>query len=328
MYASLFKIVPLLCNEIGLCKSDRYWYSAKENTISVTDILNNWFTFIHESREWDIYWYYKMSNWINTTACLDLSPFQNTWEAEPVITDTQFSATGNPFQTNNTVRRFIVVIGKSLRSFCMPSAFLQLRHCLSFCEVSVSKRRPFSSSKMAGHLWDKIGFSLVYVEAKIWANQNCRLMVMWEPGTRQLCWYYPLALWIAVIRRKHFIENMADVGGMIAVSGIESPNKRAKMDSGLTATNFDESKFARYYRTDAASSPTSSHSSPVGSDSSAFYSYPYSFPSNSFSSYAYPCGQTDATALYTYPASYGVHYNTLNGFSSEYSTTTGMHICA
>ena len=121
---------------------------------------------------------------------------------------------------------------------------------------------------------------------------------------------------------------MAGVGGMIAATGIESPNKRAKMDMGLTATNFDESKFARYYRTDAASSPTSSHSSPVASDSSAFYSYPYSFSSNSFSSYTYPCGQTDATALYTYPASYGVHYNTLNGFSSEYSAATGMLKCA
>jgi len=121
---------------------------------------------------------------------------------------------------------------------------------------------------------------------------------------------------------------MADVSGMIAATGIESPNKRAKMDSELTATNFDESKFARYYRTDAASSPTSSHSSPVVSDSSAFYSYPYTFSANSFSSYTYPCGQTDATALYTYPASYGVHYNTLNGFSSEYSSPTGMHICA
>ncbi|XP_068681115.1 heterogeneous nuclear ribonucleoprotein L-like [Montipora capricornis] len=119
---------------------------------------------------------------------------------------------------------------------------------------------------------------------------------------------------------------MAEVGGMIALSGIESPNKRAKMDSGLTATNFDESKFARYYRTDAASSPTSSHSSPVASDSSAFYSYPYTFPSNSFSSYAYPCGQTDATALFTYPASYGIHYNSLNGFSSEYSSATGYSL--
>lgn len=128
--------------------------------------------------------------------------------------------------------------------------------------------------------------------------------------------------------RKLLIENMAEVGGVIALTGIESPNKRAKMDSGLTATNFDESKFARYYRTDAASSPTSSHSSPVASDSSTFYSYPYTFPSNSFSSYAYPCGQSDTTALYTYPASYGVHYNTLNGFSSEFSSATGMHTCA
>ncbi|XP_073258090.1 heterogeneous nuclear ribonucleoprotein L-like [Porites lutea] len=119
---------------------------------------------------------------------------------------------------------------------------------------------------------------------------------------------------------------MADVGGMIAATGIESPNKRAKMDMELPATNFDESKFARYYRTDAVASLTSSHSSPVASDSSAFYSYPYTFTSNSFSSYTYPCGQTDATALYTYPASYGVQYSTLNGFTSEYSATTGYSL--
>ena len=116
---------------------------------------------------------------------------------------------------------------------------------------------------------------------------------------------------------------MADIGGMIAATGIESPNKRAKMDSGLTATNFDESKFARYYRTDAASSPTSSHSAPVVSDASAYYSYPHTF-ANSFSSYSYPCGQqTDAAALYTYHASYGIPYSTLNGFSTEYSPSSG-----
>lgn len=171
-------------------------------------------------------------------------------------------------------------------------------------------------------------FSLVNIFAQRLANHNCHTRSTWEPGTRHVCCYYPLARQIAVIRRKLFIENMADIGGMIAATAIESPNKRAKMDSGLTATNFDESKFARYYRTDAASSPTSSHSSPVASDSSAFYSYPYTFSSNSFSSYTYPCGQSDTAALYTYPASYGVHYNTLNGFSSEYSSSTGMHICA
>ncbi|KAJ7387391.1 hypothetical protein OS493_004385 [Desmophyllum pertusum] len=118
---------------------------------------------------------------------------------------------------------------------------------------------------------------------------------------------------------------MADIGGMIATTGIESPNKRAKMDSGLTATNFDESKFARYYRTDAASSPTSSHSAPVVSDTSAYYSYPYTY-TNSFSSYSYPCGQTDATALYTYPASYGVHYSPMNGFSTEYAAVSGYSL--
>ncbi|KAL9981637.1 hypothetical protein ACROYT_G010369 [Oculina patagonica] len=118
---------------------------------------------------------------------------------------------------------------------------------------------------------------------------------------------------------------MADIGGMIAATGIESPNKRAKMDSGLTATNFDESKFARYYRTDASSSPTSSHSAPVVSDTSAYYSYPYTY-ANSFSSFSYPCGQTDVAALYTYPASYGVPYSTLNGFSAEYSPSSGYSL--
>lgn len=168
------------------------------------------------------------------------------------------------------------------------------------------------------------GFSLAIILAQFWANQNCHTITMREPGTRHFCCYYPLTGLIAGIRRKHFIENMADIGGMIAATGIESPNKRAKMDSGLTATNFDESKFARYYRTDAASSPTSSHSAPVVSDTSAYYSYPYTF-ANSFSSYSYPCGQqTDAAALYTYPASYGVPYSTLNGFSTEYSPSSGI----
>ena len=115
---------------------------------------------------------------------------------------------------------------------------------------------------------------------------------------------------------------MADIGGMITGTGIESPNKRAKMDSGLTATNFDESKFARYYRTDKASSPTSSQSTPVVSETSAYYSYPYTF-SNSFSSYSYPCGQTETSALYAYPTSYGVPYSSLNGFNTEYSSVPG-----
>ena len=145
---------------------------------------------------------------------------------------------------------------------------------------------------------------------------------MCGPGTRHFCCYYPLTRVIVVITRKLFSENMADIGAMIATPGIESPNKRAKMDSGLTATNFDESKFARYYRTDTVSSPVSSHSGPVVSDTSAYYSYPYTY-SNSFSSYTYPCGQTDAAALYTYPASYGIPYTALNGFSTEYSSTSG-----
>ena len=164
--------------------------------------------------------------------------------------------------------------------------------------------------------------SLVNILAQFLSNHNCPVKHMRAPGTRHFCCYYPLARLIAVITRKLFIENMADIGGMIAATGIESPNKRAKMDMGLTATNFDESKFARYYRTDAASSPTNSHSAPVVSDTSAYYSYPYTY-ANSFSSFSYPCGQADATALYTYPASYGVPYSTLNGLSTDYSPSSG-----
>lgn len=165
-------------------------------------------------------------------------------------------------------------------------------------------------------------FSLVNILAQFLSNHKCHTMLMRAPGTRHFCCYYPLARLIAVIRRKLSIENMADIGGMIAATGIESPNKRAKMDMALTATNFDESKFARYYRTDAASSPTSSHSAPVVSDTSAYYSYPYTY-ANSFSSFSYPCGQADTTALYTYPASYGVPYSTLNGLSTDYSPSSG-----
>lgn len=181
----------------------------------------------------------------------------------------------------------------------------------------------FRQAKWLAGAETNCGFSLVNILAQFCANHNCHMIAVREPGTRHFCCYYPLTRLIADIRRKHFIENMADIGGVIAATGIESPNKRAKMDSGLTATNFDESKFARYYRTDVASSPTSSHSAPVVSDTSAYYSYPYTF-ANSFSSYSYPCGQqTDAAALYTYPASYGVPYSTLNGFSTEYSPSSG-----
>lgn len=180
----------------------------------------------------------------------------------------------------------------------------------------------FSRAKWLASTEINCAFSLVNILAQFLSNHNCHTKRMWRPGTRHFCCYYPLTRLIAVIRRKLSIENMADIGGMIAATGIESPNKRAKMDSGLTATNFDESKFARYYRTDTASSPTSSHSAPVVSDASAYYSYPYTY-ANSFSSFSYPCGQTDATALYTYPASYGVHYSTLNGFSAEYSPSSG-----
>ena len=119
---------------------------------------------------------------------------------------------------------------------------------------------------------------------------------------------------------------MADIGGMIA--GVESPNKRAKIDSGLTGTNFDESKFARYYRTDAVSSGDNEYTTTATSDVSAaaaaatYYSFPYSY-SNSFSSFTYPYGQstpTNGSISYTYASPYGYqNYNnasTQNSFSS------------
>lgn len=193
---------------------------------------------------------------------------------------------------------------------------------LLFTNFSFQNGAVLSRAKWLASSEINYAFSLVNILAQFSANHNCHTKRMQGPGTRHSCWYYPLTRVIAVIRRKLFIENMADIGGMIATTGIESPNKRAKMDSGLTATNFDESKFARYYRTDAARSPTSSHSAPVVSDTSAYYSYPYTY-TNSFSSYSYPCGQTDATALYTYPASYGVHYSPMNGFSTEYAAVSG-----
>ena len=128
--------------------------------------------------------------------------------------------------------------------------------------------------------------------------------------------YYPLARAFAVSGRK---ENMADIASMLVTTGIESPNKRAKMDSGLLATNFDESKFARYYRTEAVKSPTSSDSPPVVGNTSAYYSYPYTY-ANSFTGYSFPYGhQTDNPSVYTYPASYGYNYTQLNGYSPQYS---------
>lgn len=201
-------------------------------------------------------------------------------------------------------------------------AFVERDIAYLFTNLSFQNGAFFSQAKWLAGSAINYWLSLVNILAQFSANHNYRIMHMWRPGTRHFCCYYPLTRLIAVIRRKLFIENMADIGGMIATTGIESPNKRAKMDSGLTATNFDESKFARYYRTDAASSPTSSHSAPVVSDTSAYYSYPYTY-ANSFSSYTYPCGQADAAALYTYPASYGIPYTALNGFSTEYSSTSG-----
>lgn len=46
------------------------------------------------------------------------------------------------------------------------------------------------------------GFSLVNIFAQRFANQNCGMRCTREPGTRHICWYYPLAQQIAVIRRK------------------------------------------------------------------------------------------------------------------------------
>ena len=257
----------------------------------------------------------------------DLCPFQNARETKPVIADTQFPTTRNCFQTDYAVRRLIKVIS-DFGIFRRFSTFPRTRHRVSIYDFLVFNMALFFAEQngwLSSH-WSTTFHWLIF-SAIAPANHFCHSWRTREPGTRRI-WYYPLTQKIAVIIRKHFIENMADVGGMIAATGIESPNKRAKMDMELPATNFDESKFARYYRTDAVASLTSSHSSPVASDSSAFYSYPYTFTSNSFSSYTYPCGQTDATALYTYPASYGVQYSTLNGFTSEYSATTGMQQCA
>lgn len=45
-----------------------------------------------------------LANWAGISI---LRPLQDAWETEPVIADTQFSATNDLFQTNNAVRRFI-----------------------------------------------------------------------------------------------------------------------------------------------------------------------------------------------------------------------------
>lgn len=117
----------------------------------------------------------------------------------------------------------------------------------------------------------------------------------------------------------NFAENMADIASMLVTTGIESPNKRAKIDSGLLATNFDESKFARYYRTDTVNPSSSPDSSAVVSNSSAYYSYPYTYAS-SISGFSLPYGpSTDTSTAYTYPASYGYNYTQLNGYSQDFS---------
>ena len=109
------------------------------------------------------------------------------------------------------------------------------------------------------------------------------------------------------------------------IAGVESPNKRAKIDSGPTTTNFDESKFARYYRTDAVSASDSEYTSTATSDASAvaatatYYSFPYSY-SNSFSSFTYPYGQStpsNGSISFTYASPYG--YQSYNNVSTQNS---------
>lgn len=104
---------------------------------------------------------------------------------------------------------------------------------------------------------------------------------------------------------------MAEIEGMLA--GIESPNKRAKMDSGLSSTNFDESKFARYYRTDAVCSAKSPQSTTVvANDSTAYFSFPYTYTSaNTLSTYS--ASSTQSSPAFTYSTSYGYDFSTING---------------
>lgn len=119
---------------------------------------------------------------------------------------------------------------------------------------------------------------------------------------------------------------MAEIEGMLA--GIESPNKRAKMDSGLSSTNFDESKFARYYRTDAVSSANVSDSTTVvpNDAAAAYFSFPYTYTTaNTLSTYT-ASTQNENTPAYTYNSSYGYDYTSINGLSSEYPNGTGKAI--
>lgn len=106
---------------------------------------------------------------------------------------------------------------------------------------------------------------------------------------RYFCCYYLLIGLIVDIRRKYFIENMVDIGGMIVVMGIESLNKWVKMDSGLIVMNFDELKFVRYYRIDVVSFFISLYFVLVVSDILVYYLYLYMFV-NFFFLYLYFCG--------------------------------------
>lgn len=114
---------------------------------------------------------------------------------------------------------------------------------------------------------------------------------------------------------------MAEIEGMLA--GIESPNKRAKMDSGLSSTNFDESKFARYYRTDAVCTANSSQSTTVvANDSNAYFSFPYTYTSaNALSTYSVSSSQS--SPAFTYSTSYGYDFSTINGVHTQYHNGSG-----
>lgn len=110
---------------------------------------------------------------------------------------------------------------------------------------------------------------------------------------------------------------MADIEGMLA--GIESPNKRAKMDSGLSSTNFDESKFARYYRTDAVCTANASQPTTVVNESAAYFSFPYTYTSaNALSTYT--ASTTQSSPAFTYSSSYGYDFN---GVHSDYQNGSG-----
>ena len=116
---------------------------------------------------------------------------------------------------------------------------------------------------------------------------------------------------------------MAEIEGMLA--GIESPNKRAKMDSGLSSTNFDESKFARYYRTDAVSSANASEPATVVVNDlpAAYFSFPYTYTSaNALSTYT-ASTQSQSSPVFTYSSSYGYDFSSLNGIHSEYPNGSG-----